>query len=153
MDAINLICALASAIAALAAAYVAIVQFKLSQRQHNHDVYERRAVYLKSATEFLRDLSREGRVSIQRVAQFGGEISDADFVLDKETVASLNELYGHGLKIASLYEQLYPRSGEPGLPVGTERTLVCEKASALLVRMLEVDAARVRAAFKRSLAV
>ena len=136
VEIIQLLMAALTALTALFAAYIAWQQHQLGQRQFKHELYDRRLAVFQAAKSFLSDIAREGRPRFHRVVQFNAEASEAEFLFGDDIVGLIDELYEKGLKLAELYDQLYPETGEPGLPVGDERSRVSKEKSDVLKEMM-----------------
>lgn len=134
------------------AAYIAWQQHQLGKRQFKHELYDRRLTVFQAAKSFLSDITRDGRARFHRVVQFNAEASEAEFLFGDDIVGLIDELYEKGLKLAELYDQLYPESGEPGLPVGEERSRVAKEKSEVLKEMIH-NLGELKQAFKPYLGV
>ena len=152
VEIVQLLMAALTALTALFAAYITWQQYQLGQRQFRHELYDRRLKVFQAARSFLSDIAREGKARFHRCVQFYAESSEAEFLFDHDIVSLMEELYSRGLQLAELYEQLYPETGDPGLPVVNERSRVAKEKSQVLKEMMD-NLGNLKRAFKPYLSV
>ncbi|HXH05981.1 MAG TPA: hypothetical protein VNI83_05250 [Vicinamibacterales bacterium] len=148
----NVLAASLTAITAVFAAYIAWQQYQLGQRQFRHDLYDRRLKVFQAARSFLSDVARDAETRFPRCVQFLAEASEVEFLFGDDIVHLIQALYQQGIKLALLHEKLYPEAGEPGLPVGPERSQVAQEQADVLRDMMDT-LTRLKEAFKPYLAV
>ncbi len=152
MEIIQLLMAIFTALTALFAAYIAWQQYQLSRRQFQHDLYDRRLKIFQAARSFISDITHKEKALFHRCVQFYADASETEFLFGQDIVNLIEELYNRGLKLAELQDQLYPESGEPGLPVGEDRKRVAREKSDVLKEMKDkLD--KLKQAFKPYLSV
>lgn len=152
MEIVQFLMAALTALTALFAAYITWQQYQLGQRQFRHELYDRRLKVFQAARSFLSDIAREGTARYHRCIQFYAEASEAEFLFDHNIVNLIEELYSRGSKLAELNDKLYPEDGEPGLPVGEERSRVAKEKSNVLKEMMD-NLGKLKQAFKPYLRV
>lgn len=118
---------------AITTAYIAYQQYRLSQLQFRHELYERRLRVYKAVQSFLSELVREGGTEVPRLYQFYSDASEAVFLFDSSVQAYIDEIYRKGVETVCLRERLYFSDGSPNLPIGEERSRVAEADGVLLM--------------------
>lgn len=124
--------ALLTPLIAILTAYIAWQQYQVNHSSLRSQLYERRLVVFRAFMSYLVDISREGRTTAQRAAQFYSEVIEAEFLFRGNITKKAEELYLQGIELAHVHEQLYPADKSPGLPVGDERSKVSRQQTALL---------------------
>lgn len=152
MEIVQLLMSFLTALTALFAGYIAWQQYQLGQRQFRHELYDRRLKVFQAARSFLSDIAREGKARFYRCVQFYAEASEAEFLFGTDIVNLIEELYSQGLKLSELNDQLYPETGDPGLPVGDKRSSVAREKSEVLKKMMD-NLSKLKKAFKPYLSV
>lgn len=152
MEIIQLLMAALTALTALFAAYITWQQYHLGQRHFRHELYDRRLRVFQAARSFLSDIAKDGKARFHRCVQFYAETSEAEFLFGNDIVTLVEDLYSRGLNLAELSEQLYPETGDPGLPVGAERTRIAKQRSEVLKNMTD-DLGKLRQAFQPYLGI
>ena len=89
---------------------------------------------------------------MDRTLQFYSEVSEAEFLFGNDILKLIEDLYARGLKLGELHDQLYPESGEAGLPVGKDRSRVANEKSEVLKAMFE-NLGKLKKVFKPYLSV
>ena len=135
MDLKSLIEALNAALTpliAIIATYIAYQQYRVNQNKLSHELYDRRLKVFKSVMAFYSEIMRQGTIRYPLLTQFYADSGEAEFLYGEEITSHIDTLYRKDIKLAYLNEQMYPSSGDPGLPVGDQRTQVSQEHSQLV---------------------
>ncbi len=152
MENVQLLMSFLTSLTALFSCYISLQQYQVGHLQFRHELYDRRLKVFQAARSFLSDIARKGAPRFSRCVQFYAEASEAEFLFGTDIVNMIEELYSQGLKLSELNDQLYPETGEPGLPVGDERSGVAREKSEVLKKMME-NLSKFKKAFKPYLRV
>lgn len=112
----------------LFASYVAWLQYKTNRDRLRLDLFSRRLEAFQKLEEFLTSVLREGCVRDEALAILSEARYKSRFLFGTEIEAYLDELWRNAIDARTLHSRLY---GPNALPVGTERTAVCEQESTL----------------------
>ena len=112
--------------------YIAYQQYQINQQRLKHELYERRLVIFKHMKTYLSEILSSNKVTTDRVLKFNYDVAESIFLVDENINKRIKEIYIKSIKMAGLYEQMYPSDGTKGLPVGDERTRVSQEYSELL---------------------
>ena len=119
---------------AVVAIYIAYQQHRINKTRLTLACYDRRMAVFKAVKALYGEIGSAGTANYKMVLKFQSATAEAEFLFskDKKIEEHLEDIYKKGLHLASLQEKMYPSSGEPGLPVGEERSKVAEEHSELL---------------------
>jgi len=112
--------------------YIAYQQYQINKSRLRHDTYERRLAIYKCVQRYLSEILREGRTTYEKALKFYSEASEAAFLFDPSVQEKIDQIYEKSIDMEGEYEKMYPADKSPGLPVGEERSAVCQKNSDLL---------------------
>ncbi len=138
---------------AVAMVYIAYQQWRTNKSRLAHELYDRRLGVFKAVKDFYGEIGTAGTTEYGMVMKFNAATAETEFLFGDEIGEHIEELYKKGMQLASLQEKMYPSSGEPGLPVGAERSKVAEEHSKLLLWFLQDGIAETRERFRKYLAV
>ena len=138
---------------AVAMLYIAYQQWRTNKSRLTHELYDRRLTVLKAVKAFYGEIGDAGTAKYGMVMKFYAATVEAEFLFGNEIREHIEELYKKGMDLALLHEKMYPSSGEPGLPVGAERSKVAEEHGKLLLWFLQDGIAETRKRFRKYLAV
>lgn len=138
---------------AVAMTYIAYQQWRTNKSRLTHELYDRRLAVFKAVRAFYGEMGDAGTAKYGMAMKFYAATAEADFLFGDEIRKHIEELYKKGMHLASLHEKMYPSSGEPGLPVGEERSKVAEEHGKLLLWFLQDGIAETRKMFRRYLKV
>lgn len=136
-DYVQILSALLTPITTILTIYIAWQQYQVNHFSLRNQLYERRLRVFQTFMSYLSDITREGKTNYQRTVQFYAETREAVFLFDDEIPKRAKEFYYKGIKLSYLREQLYPSTGEPGLPVGDERSRIAHDEEDLLKWFLD----------------
>ena len=117
---------------AIIALYIAFQQYQINKRRLKHDTYERKLAIYKIVKQYFLEIRRDGQTNYPHCSEFYSDVSEAFFLFSKSIPKAIDEVYEKSIEMISLYEQLYPRDGSEGLPLGNERSEVSHKNTILL---------------------
>src|SRR5271165_3289996 len=92
--------AVVTIVVAIVGAVIAWGQFSLARMRMQHDLYDRRYKMFESTRRLIAEIVREGRSTNQHVLTYLRETGDAVFLLDRSTVAYMNELEQQARRLA-----------------------------------------------------
>jgi len=156
MDVKSLVDVLSAALTpviAVVATYIAYQQWRTNKSRLAHEFYDRRLTVFKAVRTFYGEIGDAGTARYGMAMTFYAATAEAEFLVSDEIREHIDELYKKGMDLASLHEKMYPSSGEPGLPVGSERSKVAEEHSKLLLWFCRDAIAETRKRFRKYLAV
>jgi hypothetical protein len=133
--------------------YIAYQQWRTNKSRLTHELYDRRLALFKAVRAFYGEMGDAGTAKYGMAMKFYAATAEAEFLFRDEIREHIEELYKKGMHLASLHEKMYPSSGEPGLPVGEERSKVAEEHGKLLLWFLQDGIAETRKRFRKYLAV
>jgi hypothetical protein len=136
---------------AIIATYVAVQQWRIQKNRLALELYERRLTLYKAVDSFYGEVSTAGSVKYPPVFKLRVDTAEAPFLFGNDIEKHLNEVFQTGIRAAALYEQMYPSSRDPGLPVGPERTKVAEEHSQLVLWLSQNAKAESRKLFGKYL--
>lgn len=79
--------------------YVAWQQWKLNERKHRLDLYDRRKRIYEEVKKLFNIISRNANVDIRELSDYWIAVSEADFLFGSDITDYLREIYDHGLKL------------------------------------------------------
>ena len=134
LNVLDIITAISTVIIAILAIFIAYQQYIINRRRFKFETFERKMSVYKAFQKFLRDIMREGKTDYLKLAEFYEDASDTIFLFDKPKpiLDKIEEIYKTANEMIYLSQQLYPKDGSQGLPVGDRRSKVAEKESELL---------------------
>ena len=118
---------------AIVMTYIAYQQWRTNRSRLNYERYDRRLAVFKAVKAFYGEIGDAGTAKYGMVMRFYAATAEAEFLFGDDIRKHIEELYKKGMNLASLHEKMYPSSGEPGLPVGPERSKVAEEHSKLIL--------------------
>lgn len=133
--------------------YIAYQQWRTNKSRFNYERYDRRLAVYKAVQAFYGEMGDAGTAKYGMAMKFYAATVEAEFLFGDEIREHIDELYKKGMDLASLHEKMYPSSGEPGLPVGKERSMVAEEHGKLLLWFLQDGVAETRKKFRKYLRV
>lgn len=133
--------------------YIAYQQWRTNRSRLNYERYDRRLAVFKAVKAFYGEIGDAGTAKYGMVMRFYAASGEADFLFGDDIRKHIEELYKKGMSLASLHEKMYPSSGEPGLPVGPERSKVAEEHGELLLWFLQDAVTETRKMFRKYLKV
>lgn len=133
--------------------YIAYQQWRTNKGRLTHELYDRRLTVFKAVTAFYGEMGDAGTAKYGIVTKFSVATAEAEFLFGDEVEEHIEELYKKGMHLASLHEKMYPGSGEPGLPVGEERSRVAEEHGKLHLWFQQNGRTETRKRFRKYLAV
>jgi hypothetical protein len=116
-------------LAVLVAAIVAwhgYQQHRLERERFKLDLFEKRFGIYRATQKLLGIIGQKAAISLQELFEYVRDTQDAVFLFDQEIVDYLTALYKKGVDLQTTQAQYDP------LPVGEERTRLCEKENRLL---------------------
>jgi hypothetical protein len=119
--------ALLTPVIAVITVYIAYQQYRVSHRQLRHEAYERRLAVYKSLRAFLGEFAQTGKAEFPRAIRMLSDTGEAVFLFEPAISAYIESIYKKTIELEYLHGRLYPNDGSPGLPVGEERSRVCEE--------------------------
>ncbi len=138
---------------AIVMTYIAYQQWRTNRSRLNYERYDRRLAVFKAVKAFYGEIGDAGTAKYGMVMRFYAATAEAEFLFGDDIRKHIEELYKKGMNLASLHEKMYPSSGEPGLPVGPERSKVAEEHSKLILWFLQDAVAETRKMFRKYLRV
>lgn len=117
---------------ALLALYIAYQQYRTNKQRFLFETYERRLKIYNAVQEYLNSILAQGKTDLQRIGEFSQKTSQVVFLFDKSVQKKIDEIFKKSIEMNELEEQLYPRGGSDGLPVGEERNKVSHENSILV---------------------
>jgi hypothetical protein len=111
------------------AGYVAYLQFKINREKLRLDLFTRRLEAFEKVQEYFTLVMREGRVTDEALRLLSEARYRSRFLFGHEMEKYFDELWEKAFQMRGLYLRLY---GPNSLPVGPERTSICEQESVLL---------------------
>jgi hypothetical protein len=133
--------------------YIAYQQWRTNKNRLTHELYDRRSTVFKAVRDFYGEMGDAGTVKYGIVMKFYATTAEAEFLFGDEVREHIEELYKKGMHLASLHEKMYPSTGEPGLPVGEERSRVAEEHRQLHLWFHQDGITETRKRFRKYLAV
>lgn len=121
-----------TAVIALTTTWIARQQYKVNKKRLKNELYDKRFEVYQLVDSFINDILREGKTSFDKAREFYIEASLSKFLFDDDINIYIKDLYNKAIKLCSLKDKIYPTDGSPGLPVGKERSQICEKEAGLL---------------------
>ena len=118
-----------------------------------YELYDRRLAVYKEVKAFYGEIGSDGTAKYGMVMKFYAATAEAEFLFGDEIKEHIEELNKKGMNLASLHEEMYPSSGDPGLPVGPERSKVAKEHSELLGWFLKHAVAETSNRFRKYLRV
>lgn len=113
----------------LIASLVAYLQYKTNNDKLRLDLFSKRLAAFEKLQEFFTSVLREGCVKDEALVVLAEARYKSRFLFGKEIEGYFDELWNKAVDMRGLRSRLY---GSGSLPVGAERTAVCEQESALL---------------------
>jgi hypothetical protein len=116
----------------MVAAIVALItyrHFRLEREKFKLDLFDKRFAVFSAAREFLRLIARTAKIEMKDFSEYAGNTQDAAFLFDEKIADYLTSLYERAVDLQTT-QKLY----EP-LPVGDERTRLCNKEHDQLVEL------------------
>ena len=113
----------------LVASRVAYLQYKTNRDKLRLDLFAKRLEAFEKLQEFFTSLLREGCLKDEALPILAEARYKSRFLFGAEIEAHFDELWRKAVDMRGLRMRLY---GPESLPVGPERTAVCEQESALL---------------------
>jgi len=138
---------------AVVTTYIMYQQWRTNKSRLTHERYDRRLTVFKAVNAFYGEMGDAGMAKYGMVMRFYAATAEAEFLFGNEIKEHLEELYKKGMYLASLHEKMYTSSGEPGLPVGPERSKVAEEHSKLHLWFLQDAKAETGKRFRKYLRV
>jgi len=129
---VDVLSALLTPTIAVLAVYIAYQQLRVNRTRLDLDLYDRRLAIYKALEEFYDGIAIPGNVRFPMVTKLRFETAEARFLFPKEIEKHLDLLRMKAFRAAQLRERLYPKSEEPGLPVGDARDKAVDEESKLL---------------------
>jgi hypothetical protein len=129
--------ALLTPIIGITTAYVAYQQYRINKTRLKLEQYERRLTVYKSVDTFYGEVGAAGNVKYSDVSKLRVETAEAEFLFPSPIRKHLDGLYKKAIRVAVLQDQMYPRTGGPGIPVGQERTRVAEEHGQLVLWLIQ----------------
>ncbi|MCX6898271.1 MAG: hypothetical protein NT105_06180 [Verrucomicrobia bacterium] len=117
----------------LVASAIGYLQYKINHDKLRLDLFNKRLEAYEKLQEFFIFLIREGGVSDKALSVLAEAKYKSRFLFHQEIEESIDVVWKKAVEIQSLGERLY---GLGSLPVGPERTAVCELKSSLLKWMM-----------------
>ncbi len=148
---VDVLSALLTPTIAVIATYVAYQQWRVNKTKLDLDLYDRRLAIYKAVDVFYGDVGTQGTAKYPMVFQLRYATAEAPFLFPAEIERHLKEIYDKAMRIAALREQTYSASGEPGLPVGEDRSKACEEESEQVLWLLQDAKAESRKRFGKYL--
>lgn len=133
--------------------YIAYQQWRTNKSRLTHELYDRRLAVFKAVRAFYGEMGDAGTAKYGMVMRFYAATAEADFLFGDDIRKHIEDLYKKGMNLASLHEKMYPSSGEPGLPVGPDRSKVADEHGELLLWFLQDAVAETRKMFRKYLRV
>jgi len=133
--------------------YIAYQQWRTNKSRLTHELYDRRLTVFKAVRAFYGEMGDAGTAKYGIVMKFYAATAEAEFLFGDEVREHMEELYEKGMHLASLHEKMDPSSGEPGLPVGEERSKVAEEHGKLYLWFRQDGITETRKRFRKYLAV
>jgi len=133
--------------------YIAYQQWCTNKSRLTHELYDRRLAVFKAVRAFYGEMGDAGTAKYGMVMRFYAATAEADFLFGDDIRKHIEELYTKGMNLASLHEKMYPSSGGPGLPGGSERSKVADEHGKLLLWFLQDAVAETRQMFRKYLRV
>ncbi|MGM0519096.1 MAG: hypothetical protein ACQERD_05600 [Campylobacterota bacterium] len=124
---VEIVSSLLVPVIAIIGAVIALQQYRINKQRLKHELYDRRMIVFKHMKTYLSEIMRDGSVSYDRAMKFNFDTSEAIFLLDDKINARIKKIYEKSIDLAQLQEQLYPKDGSRGLPVGGKRSEVSNK--------------------------
>jgi len=123
-DIIMILSGLLTPLIAVITAYIAWQQHKVNKNRLKNELYDRRAEVYAELDLFLTDFIRQGYTTFERSHKFYFQIARSRFLFKKDIQDYLQKIYKKSLECYNLQLKMYPERGQPGLPVGSERSKV-----------------------------
>jgi hypothetical protein len=98
------------------------VQWRIRKTDLNLALYDRRLAVYKALDSFYGEVAAAETVKYAVALKLRVETAEAPFLFPTEIQEHLDEVFKRGIRVGGLREQMYPSSGEPGLPVGQARS-------------------------------
>lgn len=118
----------------LIASLIAYLQYKTNSDKLRLDLFSKRLEAFEKLQEFFTSVLREGCVKDEALVVLAEARYKSRFLSGTEIEVFFDELWGKAVDTRGLRSRLY---GPGSLPVGAERTAVCERESTLLKWHLE----------------
>ena len=126
----NLFLAGMAVVIAGAVAYIAHRQYTLAKEKFKLDMFDKRFAVYKAAQRFLTVILLDGKVDLDKLSEYRRDTQDATFLFGQDIPQYLKRIDGLALE---LWETV---STYQGLPVGKERTRLCEKKTKVLQALI-----------------
>ena len=88
------------------AAWIAYQQYTLGQRQHTHELYEKRFAVFKATQKFLSTALLEGKLEYPDVFQFRPSLQDSNFLFDAPLTDYLEEIHKKSIEMIGASKKL-----------------------------------------------
>lgn len=129
---VDLLSALLVPLIAVMGLYIAYQQYRINEQRLRHETYDRRLAVYKAVQRYLSEILRDGQTTYERASEFYSEASEATFLFDSSVQEWIDDIFHRSVKLVHTHEQMYPRDGSSGLPVGEKRDRAAEENSQLL---------------------
>lgn len=117
----------------LVSGFVAIIAFLHWREARSKlvlDLYDRRIAFCRSSRRFLVAVVNQPEPKHEDLLSFASEVEEARFLFGLDIRQFLDRAYLHALEAIARHQQMYPRHGNAGLPVGPERQAVSQRFTA-----------------------
>jgi len=122
---------------AIIATYLAYQQWRINKTRLDLALYDRRLAVYKAVDAFYGEIGTHGTAKYAMVFELRHATAEAAFLFPAEVEKHLTEVYEKGMRLAALHERMYPSSGDPGLPVGEERSKAADEEGGLVLWFLK----------------
>lgn len=109
-------------------AVIAYQQYKVNHRKLKLDQYDRRMKIYAELKTFLSINMRDGRATAQQMLEFRSKVAEADFLFGPEVMKYLDEVYKHGIDLATWSDMYRDYTQTPHPPEYDHNKVVKKKA-------------------------
>jgi hypothetical protein len=124
---------LLSGITLIIGAFVACVgyqQYLVSRERFKLDLFEKRFAVYKGVQVFLSCILREAKVELEELFKFRANTQDAVFLFGEDIPEYIQQIDTKAIELCTTAEKLN------GIPVGEERSRICEKKTEQLMWLI-----------------
>jgi len=111
--------------------WIGVQQHKLAKEKFKLDMFEKRFAVYKGVQEFLTIILQNAKFDLNQLFEFRRKTQDSTFLFGKDIPQYIDVIDKKALKMRSVAEQYGP------LPVGPQRSELCEEESRLLMELLD----------------
>lgn len=120
----------------LTAGTIAYLQYKLNHDKLRLDLFSKRLEAYETLQKFYTSVLREGCVKDDALPTLAEARYKSQFIFGSEIEAHFDGLWKKAVDMHTLHSKLYKLGT---LPVGPERTAVCDEEHKLLIWMMDVE--------------